>query len=436
MINRAGLTGVVNNLQPNNSRGKKRPSKALWVIGRVTDIILDENHPEFEQNGGWNGIGTAFINIIDKSNTGTPKIVKPLYPNFKSFPVINELVSCFSSPIPTLGSQTYSTQYYYVNTLSLWNSPNHNASPDPSSFNYDSSDSLETQIKGFGTISDYESSELGSVRRIRDGSTDINLNSLSNPSQNTFVEKVNIHPLMPFMGDLLYEGRFGNSIRLGSTAKSKSEYKNGWSSNGKNGDPITIIRNGQPSNASSEGWLPINEDLKNDLSSLYLTSYQRLSTFTVASENYSSYSNSFPGPPTPPSQWTDPQIDLSSNRIVLNAKTDSILLSSQESIGLSTNGSVNIDSKSHYTSCSDIKLGSKDATEPLLKGDLTVDVLTQLTKAIRVLTNILVVENSWYGGGDQRTGYNGVAGSVFVILDDIKTQLENDSLKSKTTKVQ
>ena len=40
------------------------------------------------------------------------------------------------------------------------------------------------------------------------------------------------------------------------------------------------------------------------------------------------------------------------------------MLSSHESIGLSTNGSVNIDSKSHYTNCSDIRLGDKKATEP------------------------------------------------------------------------
>ena len=233
------------------------------------------------------------------------------------------------------------------------------------------------------------------------------------------------------MGDLLYEGRFGNSIRLGSTAKSKSEYKNSWSTNGKNGDPITIIRNGQPGNSSNEGWLPITENLKNDLSSLYLTSYQRLSTFSVASENYSSYIT----PPSPPSQWVEPQIALSSNRIVLSAKTDSILLSSQKSIGLSTNGSVNIDSKSYYTNCNDIKLGSKDATEPVLKGDITVDILIQLTNSIQNLANILKVEKNWPGGVLQ-TGYNAVAGNVLLTLNDVISQLNDGSLKSKTTKVQ
>ena len=420
MINKAGLSGAVNNLTSNNSGRGGGGSKSLWVVGRVTDIILDENHPLFTLYGGWNGIGTAFISVIDKSNSDRPLVVKPLYPNFKSFPIINELIFCFQSPIPTLGSQTYSDQYYYINTVNLWNAPNHNASPNPSGT------AVPTSI-----TQDYQSVEAGSVRRVKDGSTEINLNSPSNPSQNTFIEKTNIHPLMPFMGDLLYEGRFGNSIRLGSTAKSKSEYKNSWSTNGKNGDPITIIRNGQPGNSSNEGWLPITENLKNDLSSLYLTSYQRLSTFSVASENYSSYIT----PPSPPSQWVEPQIALSSNRIVLSAKTDSILLSSQKSIGLSTNGSVNIDSKSYYTNCNDIKLGSKDATEPVLKGDITVDILIQLTNSIQNLANILKVEKNWPGGVLQ-TGYNAVAGNVLLTLNDVISQLNDGSLKSKTTKVQ
>jgi hypothetical protein len=38
---------------------------------------------------------------------------------------------------------------------------------------------------------------------------------------------------MPFMGDSLLEGRHGQSLRFGSTAKSESEKKNNWSSAGE-----------------------------------------------------------------------------------------------------------------------------------------------------------------------------------------------------------
>ena len=169
---------------------------------------------------------------------------------------------------------------------------------------------------------------------------------------------------MPYMGDVLMEGRHGQSLRFGSTAKSQSSIQNQWSAAGMNGDPITILRNGQPNQVDDMGWIPINESIRNDLSSIYLTSTQKLEDFKVASELYNSYTT----PPTPPSQFTSPQVALNSDRVVINAKTDSVLLSSQKSIGMSTNGSVNIDAASHYISSNDVKLGSKNATQPVLLG--------------------------------------------------------------------
>ena len=51
------------------------------------------------------------------------------------------------------------------------------------------------------------------------------------------------------MGDSLLEGRYGQSLRFGSTARSNfnfpTEIQNNWSDSGKNGDPITILKNGQ-----------------------------------------------------------------------------------------------------------------------------------------------------------------------------------------------
>jgi hypothetical protein len=235
---------------------------------------------------------------------------------------------------------------------------------------------------------------------------------------------------MPFMGDSLLEGRHGQSLRFGSTAKSKSQYNNNWSTSGENGDPITILRNGQPTNSSDEGWIPIIENIKTDLSSIYLTSTQKLSTLGLANENFNSYKT----PPILPSTFALPQIVLSSNRIVLNAKKDSVLISGQTSIGLSTNGSVNIDAPSHYISSNDIKLGSKNATQPVLLGDDTVDVLIELTSAIKDLATILQVQRD-YPEGKLVTSYNAIAGNAIICLDSIIKTLNDNSLKSQTTKV-
>ena len=134
-----------------------------------------------------------------------------------------------------------------------------------------------------------------------------------------------------------------------------------------------IFRNGQPAKSTDEGWIPITENINGDLSSIYLTSTQQLNSFKVASELYQSYKT----PPTFPSQYTEPKVILNSDRVVINAKKDSVLLSAQTSIGMSTNGSVNIDAKSNYISSNDIKLGSKNATQPVLLGDNTVEILKQ-----------------------------------------------------------
>ena len=35
------------------------------TFGRVVDIVLDDNHPNFEQLGGWSSIGTIFYKPIE-----------------------------------------------------------------------------------------------------------------------------------------------------------------------------------------------------------------------------------------------------------------------------------------------------------------------------------------------------------------------------------
>lgn len=398
--------------------------KSQVMAARVIDIVLDENHPLFSQVGQWNGVGAIFYELVNHSGTADKtNYALPYDSQIKTYPLVNEIVLLFSLPNQQMGSVTDSTSYFYLKPLGIWNHPHHDAYPNLLKKNKNSQSN------------DYRSTNNGVIRQVTDGSTEIDLNSPVNPSQNTFVEKTNIHPLLPYMGDILMEGRHGQSLRFGNTAKSQSTLKNFWSTSGENGDPITILRNGQPTNVNDRGWIPIIEDINNDLSSIYLTSFQRLENFKVASELYNSYIT----PPILPSRFIFPQIALNSDRIIINAKTDSILLSSQKSIGMSTNGSVNIDATSHYISSNDIKLGSKNATQPVLLGDDTVEILKQLTGAIKDLASILQVQRD-YPGGNLTTSYNAIAGNVLEQITNptngILAQLNNNSLKSKTTKVQ
>jgi len=371
-----------------NINGRIEDLSNKLIPARVTDIILDETHPDFEIYGGWNGVGIIKYELINfpEGEQITKKIAKPLLSNSKTFPLKNEIVFLIRLPdTNSLNTLTDNEIYYYLNAISLWNHPHHNAFPNPLNTNTIS----ESQRK------DYKSIEDGNVRRVTDNSTEINLNSTNN-SGGKFIERTNIHPILPFTGDNIFEGRFGNSIRLGSTIKSNSLYQNNWSTTGQEGDPITILRNGQPTNSSDEGWLPTVEDINNDLSSIYLTSTQRI-PINVSSKNYIGISSD--QIPLYPISYKENQIILNSGRILFNSTTDSILLSSQKVISISANEDIGISTRKNVTLTGDlIKLGSINAGESLLLGDSFIKQFKVLLETMNLLCDALVAEPALKGG--------------------------------------
>ena len=299
--------------------------------------------------------------------------------------------------------------YYYINMISLWNHPHHNAYPNPVTSNT----LPESQQR------DYKQTSAGSVRRVTDEETGIDLNSDINLSQATFVERNNIHPLLPFAGDVIHQGRWGNSIRFGSTVQNGLPDElnlNNWSDVGTNGDPITLIRNGQPLNASDEGWKHITENINDDLSSIYLTTSQSIQLFP-SSENYRSFNTL----PTSISTFIKPQIILNSDRVIINAKTDSVLLSAQKSISLSTNSSVNINTKTFSIDAGSIKLGSKDAPESVVKGDTLYFQLNGICDALTSMLEILSTSKTYING---------------VPANDIKSNQVYSSVKTQIEQIQ
>jgi hypothetical protein len=331
---------------------------------RVVDIVLNDSHPRFEEVGGWNGLGTIFFQSTQAPVFGeqtSDEKAKPALSNSKQLPLINEIVYTFSLPNPNNQLGGTSEELYYFNTINVWNSQHHNALPNGLT--------LEENQKA-----DYTSSAAGNVRRIEDGSTEINLGS-------TFVERSNINPLLPFEGDVIYEGRWGNSVRFGSTVTGSV---NDWSETGENGDPITILRNGEDPDNNPDGWVPVVEDINKDLSSIWMTSTQQI-PIEIASSNYNSYST----PPETPNQYVGTQVIANSDRILLNSKTDHIMLSSATSINMNSVDSVNIDTEEHIVDASSILLGSKDATEALMLGNKTIELMGKLIDEMNAINTQL-----------------------------------------------
>ena len=375
-----GFPALSNRSINNNSKKRSTQGNQPLII-RVTDMILDENHPSIK-NGqyGLNSLGLIIGVGTLPHNLSRLFTALPANPNVKKIPTINEHVEIFQSTVPNSNG----AQWLYKEPLGLFGSSTPNGNQFPST----------TQNTNPPTQNvNYTQTGLGAVNVVSNDPPEIQVTSTINPSQATYVAKSNINPLLPFEGDIIHEGRYGSSLRFGSTAKSKSIYANNWSSAGNNGDPITILRNGQSLTSTQEGWIPVTENISNDLSSIYLTSYQKL-PFSIANENFISYTT----PPIPPAHYTKPQIILNSGRIVINAKSDSVLISGQNSIGLSSNGSINIEAKQIYFDGIDIRLGRKDASQPVLKGNDTVEYLKILLTELKNITEALKSIQDWPQG--------------------------------------
>jgi hypothetical protein len=356
------INNVANNSKQNSfSTFTNLGLNSLIIAGRVISIVLDETHPRFGEFGEWNGLGTIEFDLVDSPTPANQlyPTARPLDPSVKSFPLINEIVYILALPNTNIGEFSTTKTNYYINTVGIWNHPHHNAFPQNSN------------ILPPSQQKDYIQTELGSVRRVTDQSTEIFLGR-------TFVEKGDIHPLLPFEGDKIVEGRWGNTIRLGSTVKNTP---NTWSSIGENGDPITIIRNGQ-GNQTDEGWIPTIEDINNDDSSIYFTSTQKI-PLEASSTSYSSYSSN---PPTKPNEYAGKQLILNSGRLVFNSTEDHVLLSSKKTVNINAISGFSIDSPQSVIQSNSVLLGGVNATESVLKGDTTINILVDLVTQLQALT--------------------------------------------------
>ena len=224
------MAGLTNKKFQNEGSGQRYSKSAALKPVRVVDIILDVQHPEAKKYGGYNAIGMIFYsNIYEKDGADQSNIkdkAKPLFHFLKQYPLVNEVVLLLDAPTPNIyGDSTAQTAYYLPN-VNIWNHPHNNALPD-------------MQYHAEGEEGNGGLNQVDGML-VRDPES----NEYDVPLGDYFVEKLNIQPLLPFEGDTLIEGRFGNSIRFGATAKEAGE-KTAYSTKGNTGDPIIIIRNGQ-----------------------------------------------------------------------------------------------------------------------------------------------------------------------------------------------
>jgi len=262
----------------NNPQGGEVP---MPLLARVTHVVQGpyltgtEIPDTYYTNPTSLGVITfQFINGMQDrtlySSGNTP--AKPLSSVLKQLPVEGELVEIVQGPSVEMNTSRGAREYYYTMPFNLWNASHHNAFPDMGDYGA----YVGTIQRSYSDTSDTKQATNASVT-----------GSLTMPLGSNFPEQSNIKSLRQFTGDVTIEGRWGNSIRFGSTSE-VTRNQNYWSATGSAGAPITIIRNGQGKQVDNLGWFPTVENINTDPSSIYLTAGQMikiddLSNFSLAS---------------------------------------------------------------------------------------------------------------------------------------------------------
>ena len=240
-----------------------------YLIARITHVVqgpvyIGTNVPDPYYKDP-SDLGTITFQLLtglqDRTlASGGNNVARPMYSAVKQYPVEGEIVLLFPGPSREMNEDRGCRDFFYTLPYNLWGLANHNAFPD---------------------LGDY-SAYIGKVQRTYQDSSTTNqpintsaTGSLNMPLGPNFVEKSDIKALRQFTGDVTIEGRWGNSIRFGSTNPIPAD-QNPWSKNSTPGNPITIIRNGQGKPDNNITTLPTVENINKDPSSIYLTQGQQI----------------------------------------------------------------------------------------------------------------------------------------------------------------
>lgn len=350
--------------------GKIQNSSTQDEIRKLQGSILSARVSSINQEGTGND-GIISVEVLQEVGSTISNIIPnvlPLFPNYKNYPLVNEVVMVVALANSDFQNNFNRLTYYYINPINLWNSQETNPLPLPSQ-----------NVKSASQNKGYLETEAGNPNK-----PDSQENTTFKPGT-YFTEKGTVNPLYAFEGDTIIEGRFGNSLRLGNTVPNNiASLNNNWSVTGSLGDPITIISNGLHSESPS--FNSITEDVNTDKSSIYLTSTQQLPIEVSSQNDYLSYNTA----PTAPSQYNGNQVVLNSGRLLFNSTQDHILLSSAKSINLNTVESVNIDAATQTViQTPELYLGGIETAQPVVLGNDLVDLLGKVLTDLEYLTGAL-----------------------------------------------
>lgn len=311
---------------------------------RVIDIILDSSHPEYSKYDTVTSIGAIKYSLIDKRvDTSDPKklpVAFPINRNFTNYPLKNEVVFIIRGP--------------------------------------KSDTSIDENHKHLERV-DYYMPAIGISNDVnflpyKDVTEDTEEVTASYSTEESFDNIPGIRPLHPFNGDVILEGRNGQSIRM-SGAKSKN---NPFTDSSNIQDPVTIITNGHEEISTQGLYI---ENINKDKSSVYLTS-NHVIPLNQAKLKYAGAKER----PIQADKYQGAQIVVSSGRLFFNSHTDDIQFTSTTDFGVSAKN-VYLDGEDYLTvDAKKIYLGEKaklTENQPVILGDVLENFLKTLLEALQ-----------------------------------------------------
>jgi hypothetical protein len=393
---RSGLSNITANIGFNNFHAPQG-----YKVGKVYAIILGPNSVSqkiWEDNGGWAGIGTVLyqeyredselpLKDLTDEMVGQFPTALPLYPNQKYFPLPGEIVLLMDLPSAPSPITNKSEETYYMTPINAWNSPQFN-----------------------GLFLDTDKEIL----------------------YDSFSEDGDFRGLQTFEGDYLLEGRFGNSLRFGSTNKSGNNDLSPWSTNPEEltNNPILLLSN-QHNFKLPDSDLFV-EDINKDGSSVYLTSNQSI-PLNIGNVTLSSITS-----PIGVNDYTSPQVVINADRTIVSSKSDEVLIFGRTGVEMYSQGPVYMQSNKVGITLQDnqIFLGQYDSNigeaEPLVLGLQLNEWLSDLTLALSNFSSTIAPTASQPEGTILET-INLAATTLQDAVETLNGKLSQNILLSQTT---
>lgn len=317
------------------------------AFAEVLSVSYDDINPNFIQS-----IKCKLLGPGEGEDDGDPSAIqaKPLNPYLRKVPIQGEIVLVLKGPSAAISSMGSNTTLYYLDNLNIQSLIDHNSVP----------------TSGKVTLS----GGAGSFAAAAAGAT----NQSGNPAVDKNFEESNKSAFIQhYVGDVILEGRYGQSLRFSSTQKNKGIFKKStiWEQ-GSPGDPITVLRNSKFQGPAHKFYA---EDLEKDDSIIILTSDQKLPLKPASNAKKASDAIGIQD------KYEKNQILLNSGRLVLNARQEDILAYAKKGVHIAAD-KVAIDAQSKFTVDSPaIHLGAQ-AQEPLIFGQKWATWMNNLINAL------------------------------------------------------